>query len=45
MRLNLSRRSILGAFGGGLALSPTGPALAQAVYFTVAGLPLTLKKA
>lgn len=34
MRLNLSRRSILGAFGGGLALSPTGPALAQAVFET-----------
>ena len=31
-RLALSRRSMLAAFGGGLALSPTGPALAQAVF-------------
>ncbi|MFN7128885.1 MAG: alkaline phosphatase D family protein [Brevundimonas sp.] len=32
--LALSRRSMLAAFGGGLALSPTGPALAQAVFDT-----------
>ncbi|MBD3838499.1 MAG: alkaline phosphatase, partial [Brevundimonas sp.] len=31
-RLALSRRAMLAAFGGGLALSPTGPALAQAVF-------------